>query len=146
MCQWNTGSKFLIDSCYIQIWKDIFRKTSLIHACIHSWMLGLSCHIHPKIFGETQKNTTTDSQISFPSTRTERQENKTELGAERSHRSLMCSPEYRSQSSVSGILHLCKAQADGWEKKFNFGRSTLSMGDMKWSPADLHGAVVCFMK
>lgn len=119
MCQWNTGSKFLIDSYYIQIWKDIFRKASLIHACIRSWMLSLGCHIYPKFVGETQQNTTTDSQMSFPSTPTERQENKTELGAERSLRSLTCSREYRSKSSVSGILSilsLCKAQPDGWEK------------------------------
>ena len=55
---------------------------------------------HPPKDGETQQNATADSQISFPSIPTERQENKTELGAERSLRSLMCSAEYRSKSSV----------------------------------------------
>lgn len=87
-----------------------------MHACIRSWMLSLGCHIYPKFVGETQQNTTTDSQMSFPSTPTERQENKTELGAERSLRSLTCFREYRSKSSVSGILSilsLCKAQPDG---------------------------------
>lgn len=107
-------------------------------------MLRLGCHIHPKIFGETQQNATTDGQISFPSIPTERQENKTEFGAEKSLRSLTCSAEYRSKRSV--VFYVSAKPRPTGERKLNFGRSTLSMGDMKWSPADLCGAVVCFKK
>ena len=54
----NNSSKFLISSSYIRIWKDIFKKASLICAWIlvHGYTV-LVCHVHPKFcFGESKGN------------------------------------------------------------------------------------------